>query len=211
LQGLKTLKVAFHHATKDEVLIHTIRLPKQSTVGDVITDLKTKVIVFPKKPLDGAHEIHKFRLCHEECGTLMSSNSSGSVELWENLHETLLQAYSYHKCDVSALAASPSDSMVYSAGCDGQALQGMKVLLTHLKSGLHWLHKVKQARGRKKPLEFSYNKLAHINVPMLLWQICFLPGLCIQSGLSTVVFSLWKRRLYCLLVGSYIRIASSYM
>ncbi|XP_044462735.1 ubiquitin C-terminal hydrolase 12-like isoform X1 [Mangifera indica] len=43
LQGLKMLKVAFHHATKDEVMIHTIRLPKQSTVGDVINDLKTKV------------------------------------------------------------------------------------------------------------------------------------------------------------------------
>ncbi|XP_039043952.1 ubiquitin carboxyl-terminal hydrolase 13-like [Hibiscus syriacus] len=43
LQGLKTLKIAFHHATKDEVAIHTIKLPKQSTVGDVINDLKTKV------------------------------------------------------------------------------------------------------------------------------------------------------------------------
>uniref|UniRef100_A0A1J3EEY8 ubiquitinyl hydrolase 1 n=2 Tax=Noccaea caerulescens TaxID=107243 RepID=A0A1J3EEY8_NOCCA len=43
LQGLKTLKVAFHHATKDEVIIHNIRLPKQSTVGDVINELKTKV------------------------------------------------------------------------------------------------------------------------------------------------------------------------
>ncbi|KAH0777991.1 hypothetical protein KY290_009402 [Solanum tuberosum] len=43
LQGLKTLKVAFHHATKDEVVTYTIRLPKQSTVGDVINDLKTKV------------------------------------------------------------------------------------------------------------------------------------------------------------------------
>ncbi|KAJ9159658.1 hypothetical protein P3X46_025145 [Hevea brasiliensis] len=43
LQGLKTLKVAFHHAAKDEVVIHTIRLPKQSTVGDVINDLKAKV------------------------------------------------------------------------------------------------------------------------------------------------------------------------
>ncbi|XP_042049768.1 ubiquitin C-terminal hydrolase 12-like isoform X2 [Salvia splendens] len=43
LQGLKTLKVAFHHATKDEVVIHTIRLPKQSSVGDVINDLKSKV------------------------------------------------------------------------------------------------------------------------------------------------------------------------
>ncbi|XP_058743178.1 ubiquitin C-terminal hydrolase 13-like isoform X5 [Vicia villosa] len=43
LQGLKTLKVAFHHATSDEVVIHTIRLPKQSTVGDVLDDIKTKV------------------------------------------------------------------------------------------------------------------------------------------------------------------------
>ncbi|XP_039058437.1 ubiquitin carboxyl-terminal hydrolase 12-like isoform X2 [Hibiscus syriacus] len=43
LQGLKNLKVAFYHATKDEVLVHNIRLPKQSTVGDVIDELKTKV------------------------------------------------------------------------------------------------------------------------------------------------------------------------
>lgn len=43
LQGLKTLKVAFHHSTKDEVSVHSIRLPKQSTVGDVINELKTKV------------------------------------------------------------------------------------------------------------------------------------------------------------------------
>ncbi|GJZ45211.1 hypothetical protein Tco_0592807, partial [Tanacetum coccineum] len=50
--------------------------------------------------------------------------------------------------------------------------------------------KVKRARGRKKPLDFSYNKWAHMDIPMLLWQICFLPGLCIQSGLSTGV-CLW--------------------
>nr|GEW40507.1 ubiquitin carboxyl-terminal hydrolase 12-like isoform X2 [Tanacetum cinerariifolium] len=43
LQCLKTLKVVFHHATKDEPVIHNIRLPKQSTVGDVLNDLKTKV------------------------------------------------------------------------------------------------------------------------------------------------------------------------
>ncbi|CAH8348830.1 unnamed protein product [Eruca vesicaria subsp. sativa] len=43
LQGLKTLKVAYHHDTKDEVIIHTIRLPKQSTIGDVVNELKTKV------------------------------------------------------------------------------------------------------------------------------------------------------------------------
>ncbi|KAL3731878.1 hypothetical protein ACJRO7_028700 [Eucalyptus globulus] len=54
LQGLKTLKVAFHHATKDEVVIHSIRLPKQCTVGDVINDLKTKV--------DLSHPIAELRL-----------------------------------------------------------------------------------------------------------------------------------------------------
>jgi ubiquitin carboxyl-terminal hydrolase 7 len=43
LQSLKTLKVAFHHATKDEVVIHSIRLPKNSIIADVIRDLKTKV------------------------------------------------------------------------------------------------------------------------------------------------------------------------
>ncbi|CAD6256634.1 unnamed protein product [Miscanthus lutarioriparius] len=43
LQFLKTLKVAFHHPTKDEVVIHSIRLPKNSTIADVINDLKTKV------------------------------------------------------------------------------------------------------------------------------------------------------------------------
>ncbi|KAL9319024.1 hypothetical protein ACSQ67_015541 [Phaseolus vulgaris] len=43
LQCLKTLKIAFHHATKDEVVIHTIRLPKHCIVADVINDLKSKV------------------------------------------------------------------------------------------------------------------------------------------------------------------------
>ncbi|KAJ4755880.1 Ubiquitin carboxyl-terminal hydrolase 12 [Rhynchospora pubera] len=43
LQGLKTLKVAFHHSTKDEVVSHSIRLPKNSTVGDVINDLKEQL------------------------------------------------------------------------------------------------------------------------------------------------------------------------
>ncbi|XP_052175009.1 ubiquitin C-terminal hydrolase 12 isoform X2 [Diospyros lotus] len=45
LQCLKTLKVAFHHATKDEVAIHYVRLPRQSTVGDVLNELKLKVVL----------------------------------------------------------------------------------------------------------------------------------------------------------------------
>ncbi|PIA54184.1 hypothetical protein AQUCO_00900614v1 [Aquilegia coerulea] len=43
LQWLKTLKVAYHHATKEDVVIHSIRLPKHSTVGDVLLHLKSKV------------------------------------------------------------------------------------------------------------------------------------------------------------------------
>nr|XP_016444216.1 PREDICTED: ubiquitin carboxyl-terminal hydrolase 12-like [Nicotiana tabacum] len=43
LQCLKTLKVAFHHSTKDEIEILNIRLPKQSTVGDVLNEIKSKV------------------------------------------------------------------------------------------------------------------------------------------------------------------------
>ncbi|KAJ1287845.1 hypothetical protein BS78_02G042300 [Paspalum vaginatum] len=43
LQALKTLKVTYHHATKDEVSVYSIRLPKNSTVGDVLNDIKSKV------------------------------------------------------------------------------------------------------------------------------------------------------------------------
>ncbi|PKI33947.1 hypothetical protein CRG98_045654 [Punica granatum] len=47
LQGLKMLKVAYHSPTKDEMVIHSIRLPKQCSVGDVLNDLRTKVNLFP--------------------------------------------------------------------------------------------------------------------------------------------------------------------
>ncbi|KAF7023797.1 hypothetical protein CFC21_036235 [Triticum aestivum] len=43
LQGLITLRVAFHQATPNEVLFHIIRLPKGSTYSDLIDDLKSKV------------------------------------------------------------------------------------------------------------------------------------------------------------------------
>ncbi|CAH1438039.1 unnamed protein product [Lactuca virosa] len=44
IQCLKTLKISFHHSTKEEPVIHNIRLPKQSTVGDVLNEIKTKVV-----------------------------------------------------------------------------------------------------------------------------------------------------------------------
>nr|KAJ0223969.1 hypothetical protein LSAT_V11C200084410 [Lactuca sativa] len=47
LQHMKTLRVAFYDATitKEEPAIHNISLPKQSTVGDVLTEIKKTVIV----------------------------------------------------------------------------------------------------------------------------------------------------------------------
>ncbi|KAH7415376.1 hypothetical protein KP509_14G040100 [Ceratopteris richardii] len=43
LQCLKTLKVAFHNNRTEEVSVLSIRLPKQSTIGDVINEIKGKV------------------------------------------------------------------------------------------------------------------------------------------------------------------------
>ncbi|KAK4408376.1 Ubiquitin carboxyl-terminal hydrolase 12 [Sesamum angolense] len=42
LQGLRTLKVAFRHATNNEMEIYNIRLPQESTVADVLSDLRMK-------------------------------------------------------------------------------------------------------------------------------------------------------------------------
>lgn len=59
-------------------------------------------------------------LVYTRCGTLVSADSTGSVQFWDSQHGTLLQAHSYHKGDVNALAAAPSHNRVFSAGSDGQ-------------------------------------------------------------------------------------------
>lgn len=56
------------------------------------------------------------------CGTLVSADSTGSTQFWDSKHGTLLQAHSYHKGDVNALAAAPSHNRVFSAGSDGQVI-----------------------------------------------------------------------------------------
>ncbi|XP_047092426.1 WD repeat-containing protein PCN-like [Lolium rigidum] len=56
------------------------------------------------------------------CGTLVSGDSSGSVQFWDSRHGTLLQAHTYHKGDVNALATVPSQNRVFSAGSDGQVI-----------------------------------------------------------------------------------------
>ncbi|KAK4748340.1 hypothetical protein SAY87_014926 [Trapa incisa] len=55
-------------------------------------------------------------------GTLVSGDSSGSVQFWDSQHGTLLQAHSSHKGDVNALVAAPTHNRVFSAGSDGQII-----------------------------------------------------------------------------------------
>ncbi|CAN4122544.1 unnamed protein product [Withania somnifera] len=56
------------------------------------------------------------------CGTLVSADSTGSVQFWDTQYGTLVIALSNHKGDVNALAASPSHTRVFSAGSDGQVI-----------------------------------------------------------------------------------------
>lgn len=55
-------------------------------------------------------------------GTLVSGDSTGSTQFWDAHQGTLLQALTYHKGDVFALAATPSHQGVFSAGSDSQVV-----------------------------------------------------------------------------------------
>ncbi|GLT44346.1 hypothetical protein SLA2020_182510 [Shorea laevis] len=108
LQCLKTLKVAFLHATKDEVIIHTIRLPKQSTVGDVLNDLKSKVeLSHPNAELRLLevfyHRIYKIFLANEKIENINDQywtlRAEEIPEEEKNLgpHDRLIHVYHFTK------------------------------------------------------------------------------------------------------------------
>ncbi|KAM2044410.1 hypothetical protein ACFX1T_008733 [Malus domestica] len=86
VQALRSLQVAFHPTTKDELEIHCIRLPKQNTVGDVISILKRKVqLSHPDadiRLLEVYH--HKIHRIPEEAKIL-------------RLHQRLIQVYHFTK------------------------------------------------------------------------------------------------------------------
>ncbi|KAK4559875.1 hypothetical protein RGQ29_008883 [Quercus rubra] len=67
-------------------------------------------------------ELCVWSLLSLRCGTLVSADSTGSVQFWDSQHGTLLQAHSLHKGDANALAAAPSHNRVFSAGSDGQVI-----------------------------------------------------------------------------------------
>ncbi|KAJ4842742.1 hypothetical protein Tsubulata_027202 [Turnera subulata] len=72
--------------------------------------------------LGSGSELCVWSLLALRCGTLVSADSTGSVQFWDSQHGTLLQAHSSHKGHVYALAAAPSHTRVFSAGSDGQVI-----------------------------------------------------------------------------------------
>lgn len=53
-------------------------------------------------------------------GTMVSGDASGRVQLWDGQHGTGLQAFSQHKADVLAVAASPDGNTIFATGIDVQ-------------------------------------------------------------------------------------------
>ncbi|XP_022976976.1 U3 small nucleolar RNA-associated protein 4 homolog isoform X1 [Cucurbita maxima] len=72
--------------------------------------------------LGSGSELCVWSLLFLRCGTLVSADSTGSVQFWDSNHGTLLQAHTLHKGDVNALAATPNHNRVFSAGSDGQVI-----------------------------------------------------------------------------------------
>ena len=53
-------------------------------------------------------------------GTMVSGDSTGSLQFWDGQHGTLLQAFSQHKADILAVAASKDGCTVFATGIDVQ-------------------------------------------------------------------------------------------
>ncbi|GAB2228268.1 hypothetical protein Droror1_Dr00010098 [Drosera rotundifolia] len=72
--------------------------------------------------LGSGSELCVWSLLALSCGTLVSADSTGSVQFWDSHHGTLLQAHTLHKGHVNALATVPQHKRVFSAGSDGQVI-----------------------------------------------------------------------------------------
>ncbi|WOL18945.1 U3 small nucleolar RNA-associated protein [Canna indica] len=72
--------------------------------------------------LGSGPELCVWSLLFLRCGTLVSGDSTGSVQFWDSSHGTLLQSHTYHNGDVNALATVPKQNRVFSAGSDGQVI-----------------------------------------------------------------------------------------
>ncbi|CAL9110435.1 unnamed protein product [Musa textilis] len=72
--------------------------------------------------LGSGPELCVWSLLFLRSGTLVSGDSTGSIQFWDSHHGTLMQVHTYHKGDVNALATVPTQNRVFSAGSDGQVV-----------------------------------------------------------------------------------------
>ncbi|XP_073352642.1 ubiquitin C-terminal hydrolase 12 isoform X19 [Aegilops tauschii subsp. strangulata] len=143
LQFLKTLKVAFHHATKEEVVIHSIRLPKNSTIADVIIDLKTKVdLSSPTAELRVLevfyHKIYKIFPLHEKIENIndqywtlraeevCKTNDVPEEEKNPSQHDRLIHVYHFTKDPLQNQQIQNFGDPFFLAICEGETLAEVK-------------------------------------------------------------------------------------
>ncbi|KAF5200850.1 Wd repeat-containing protein pcn [Thalictrum thalictroides] len=132
-------RVSLYYVSESDGITFDKSLPRvEGRVLSVAWSLDAKLIISGSS--DGCIRIWDAKLTHEicrmtvgpniciwsllslRCGTIISADSTGSVQFWDSQHGTLLQTHTYHKGDVNALAASPSHNRVFSAGSDGQVI-----------------------------------------------------------------------------------------
>uniref|UniRef100_A0A453I2U9 ubiquitinyl hydrolase 1 n=1 Tax=Aegilops tauschii subsp. strangulata TaxID=200361 RepID=A0A453I2U9_AEGTS len=137
LQFLKTLKVAFHHATKEEVVIHSIRLPKNSTIADVIIDLKTKVdLSSPTAELRVLevfyHKIYKIFPLHEKIENIndqywtLRAEEVPEEEKNPSQHDRLIHVYHFTKDPLQNQQIQNFGDPFFLAICEGETLAEVK-------------------------------------------------------------------------------------
>ncbi|XP_073291911.1 ubiquitin C-terminal hydrolase 13-like isoform X2 [Primulina huaijiensis] len=90
LQGVRTLEIAFCHAENNDMDINCLRLPKESTVGDLLHDLRTMVeLSHPNAELRlmevVRHKIYKIFAANESIESL--NNKYGTLRAEEILEE----------------------------------------------------------------------------------------------------------------------------
>nr|XP_043621182.1 tRNA (guanine-N(7)-)-methyltransferase non-catalytic subunit wdr4 [Erigeron canadensis] len=168
-------------------------------------DFKIRVTVFPKKPIDGAHEIQSYCLSHTEfvsClafvynqdhpqGYLVSGSGDSTVRLWDFTSGLLL-----HTCDVgsqaghqqtdgiesnyyavTSLCATPDGSSIFVAV---QGLPGIMLLSCNLSAKSLSVLKVVSVTGE----DFIPTSLGTSLTSDFLWMVMGvsnLPGFCSSS------------------------------
>ncbi|PIA39473.1 hypothetical protein AQUCO_02600132v1 [Aquilegia coerulea] len=132
-------RVSLYYVSESDGITYDKSLPRvEGRVLSVAWSLDAKLIISGSS--DGCiriwdakltHEIHRLTVGPNICiwsllslrsGTIISADSTGSVQFWDSQHGALLQTHTYHKGDVNALAAAPSHNRVFSAGSDGQVI-----------------------------------------------------------------------------------------